>query len=368
MNSLTPGAYQHAVMTVNQLHAQDDIAQDADARAKRQMNDDAIVEYQKEFSRQGYVTPDMITKMDQDQRLTEPGARVALRTFAAQDFGYENIGKFGSVADIVKLGIPGPQGQAVLTPNGVQRASAMLMESRKDPDQAAVNQTKASLINYAKSKLSFEDDTGPVKIRDPKGEAIFNAKFVPQFEAAYDAWTKAGKNPWEMLTQENVDKMMGGLRPKAQMAADKIAAEGGGQVLANAPLPEPPQNVNTDSWHTLLQAPPLMATGQVATPQQYGMALSVLLENPNDQTKEKFNKWFGVKGAMADDVLAKMSGPQAPKPAAPAIASPPAAPAVAPAQQRAADHAESDRLMDVARERDEAVRARSQRERESLVQ
>ena len=96
--------------------------------------------------------------------------------------------------------------------------------SRRDPDQAAVHQTALSLMTYAKNHLSFEEDTGPVKIRDPKGEAIFNAQFVPKFEAALSSWQKGGKDPWQFLTRDNVDKIMEGMRSPAEMARDRLAA------------------------------------------------------------------------------------------------------------------------------------------------
>src|SRR6185503_11239111 len=110
---------------------------------------------------------------------------------------------------ILVAGAPG----GGLTPKGTEQLMKIWQSSKKDIDQAAINQTKSALIQYAKSKLSFDQETlAPgFQLKDPKGAQIFNAQFVPKFEAAYDAWIKAGKNPWEFLNQDNIDKLMVGL-------------------------------------------------------------------------------------------------------------------------------------------------------------
>src|SRR6202034_1414486 len=49
-------------------------------------------------------------------------------------------------------------------------------------------------------------------------------------------------------------------------------------------------------------------------------AIGLLVQNPSDSAKAQFNKWFGAKGAMADDVLNRLgkAPPAPPVPPAPA--------------------------------------------------
>lgn len=340
---------QHAIQFLNHSFTEAQVAAEADTKAKKDASDTAMSGYISGMINGGVATPQMVQQIGSDTSLTAE-AKENLYRFATQDFGFESSTQFGpayssayqriflppddpnkinDASDILKLGTPG----GGLTPRGADRLMKVFSESRKNPDQVAVNSTKSSLIQYAKSKLSFDQETlipGIKPLSDPKGQQVFNAQFIPRFEAAYDAWIKADKNPWEFLTQKNVDQLMEGLRPKAQMAADKVSAQGEvtGEPIANAPLPVAPDGVDQQTWGTVLQRPPVMATGQVATPQQYGAAIAILKETPTADVKTKFNKWFGTKGAMADDVLDKLNpqpakAEQQPTPVAPAAVTAP---------------------------------------------
>jgi hypothetical protein len=375
-------------------HAQ--VAAEADMKAKKDANDNAANGYVSSMMKTG-ANPAMLTAIANDQNLTWE-TKENLQRIATADFGLESTTQFGKayadtykriflppddpnrindVNDILKLGIPGQDNG--LTPRGVAELGKVFMASRKDPDQTAVNQVKSSLINYAKQKLSFDQETlfpGVSPLKDPKGVQVFDAQFVPKFEAAYDSWIKAGKNPWEFLTQDNVDKLMTGMRPKAQMAADRIAAEGQatGEGLPAAPAPPPPEGVAPEVWGDLLKNPPAMATGAVATPKQYGDAIALLQQNPTEDFKAKFNKWFGTKGAMADDILGKLNPKksEAAPAAAPIVVPPPvqSSAAVLPdndiateAQQR---NAEAERLIREGRDRQGAL-AQITRERQARL-
>lgn len=327
---------QHALTENARFFRQAQIATEGDARARREASDGARDAYTTQILTTATTQPAqlsaLVAQIDRDPKLDGP-AKIALHNFATNKFGLDEGAAYGEAypeiyrrillppgdpqrindaTDILTAGAPG----GGLSPKGTERLMQVFTASRKNTDQMAVNQAKASLITYMKNKLSFEDNTGPIKIRDPKGEAIFNGKAVPMFESAYDNWIKEGKNPWEFLTQDNVDKLVGGLRSKSEMAAEKIAAEGGGVQIENAPIPEAPKDANADAWKALLQKPPVMSTGQVATPQQYALAINLLAENPTDKVKAQFNKSFGADGAQADDVLAKLKGEQRPQPAA----------------------------------------------------
>ena len=82
-----------------------------------------------------------------------------------------------------------------------------MQSNRKSVADQAVNQAKAGLIAYAKEKLSFDQEAlaAGLTLKDPKGRQIFNATFIPAFEAAFDSWVKSGKDPWQFLTREQVE-------------------------------------------------------------------------------------------------------------------------------------------------------------------
>lgn len=389
---------QYGMAYLERSFRQAQVAAEADVKAKKDANDNAANTYVSTMMKSG-ANPQMLTAIANDNNLTWE-TKENLQRIATQDFGLESTTQFGKayadtykriflppddpnrindVNDILKLGIPGQDNG--LTPRGVAELGKVFMASRKDPDQTAVNQVKSSLINYAKQKLSFDQETlfpGVSPLKDPKGVQVFDAQFVPKFEAAYDSWIKAGKNPWEFLTQDNVDKLMTGMRPKAQMAADRIAAEGQatGEGLPAAPAPPAPEGVAPEVWGDLLKNPPAMATGAVATPKQYGDAIALLQQNPTEDFKAKFNKWFGTKGAMADDILGKLNPKkeEAKPQAAPIVVPPPQQSSAAAlpdndlateAQQR---NAEAERLIREGRERQGALAQRGQEREARLLQ
>ena len=220
----------------------------------------------------------------------------------------DNPDKINNLSDIVKRGAPGGD----LTGIGVEKLSRVFLASRKDPDQAAVNRSEASLLNYAKGKLSFEEDTGPVKIRDPKGEQIFNAEFIPKFEKGLSDWTAAGKDPWQYLSRENVDKVMSGMRNPADMARDRLLATGeevpGAVEPPNAPIPPAPKDANPSEWSKIMTAPPVASTGHAYTHAAWATVLQRLLEN-GDKAVPDFDEKFGKFGMSGADYLERMKRP-----------------------------------------------------------
>lgn len=132
-----------------------------------------------------------------------------------------------------------------LTLQGADVLSGVLSRVAKSPDERAIATTESSFLAYAKRKLSFEDDTGPVKIRDPKGEDIFNAQFIPMFERGLADARQTGKpqDVQNYLSRDNIDKMLGGLRSQTDMAKDRLNALGISDQPVEAPgtpIPPPP--------------------------------------------------------------------------------------------------------------------------------
>ena len=314
-----------AVQYVNQTYAQAQIAAEADSRAKKEANDKAAGDFvTRILNRQDVVN--IIPSIANDPNL-DYHTKLALQGVAEKHLGsdvssaadqygpgfwaaYKQVnaapGEEGRITDYSQLlRMAGPEGGGALTLAGVEKLNSMMKENRKNPDAAAINTSKTGLINYAKGKLSFEQDLGPVKIADPKGQAIFNAQFIPKFEAAYAKWVGEGKNPWDFLTQENVDKLMTGMRSKDQMAQDRMKATGeaGTTEEKNAPLPPAPEGVDNKAWSNVVAKPPMLATGKEASKAQWGQALGILLQNPTPNTVAYFNKHFAADGYDGNEIL-----------------------------------------------------------------
>lgn len=244
--------------------------------------------------------------------------------------GPDSPDRITSASQILELGQPG----GGLSIKGVDRLMKIYGEVRNqklgENDPTSVNQAKVSLLQYAKSKLSFEQDTGPVKIRDPKGEAIFNARFIPKFEAAYNEWIKQGKDPWQFLNQDNVDNLMNGMRSKAEMQQDRIAATGeatGEGANPNAPqaVPPAPEGVKPEDWATVIGKPPTTASGRPWPLANWAAAVNDLRSNPAPDRIKAFDEHFAPAGITAKDVLTKLRGPGALGGTLPAEATSPAA-------------------------------------------
>jgi hypothetical protein len=181
-------------------------------------------------------------------------------------------------------------------------------------DKGATEKIVNSFLTYAKKQLSFEEDNGFIKIRDPKGEAIFNSEFVPLFvRRVSDLQTDAEKTGDhskldKFLTRENVGKMVQSFRNPGEMAADKIAATGqtGGEPEPpNLPLPAAPEGIDANGWRGVVANPPNTPQGRM-THTNWAGALTTLAGNPTPQVKAAFNKWYGGAGLDADQALRKM--------------------------------------------------------------
>jgi hypothetical protein len=302
-----------AISDINRQFSEAQIAAEADARAKKDANDTAMNGYVSKIMTTGMATPAMMAQVSADPHLTAE-AKENLFRFATNDFGFEATSQFGDAYSELysRLFLPPDDPKRIndqneilvaaspgggLTPRGADRLLKVYAASRKDPDQAAVNQTKAHLIDYARSKLSFDQEMlvpGLKPLADPKGAEIFNAKFIPKFESAYDAWVKAGKNPWDFLTQENVDKLMGGLRSKSEMAMDRISAQGEavGDRQQEGPTPLAPRGIDPTQWNKLMATRPIMQNGQPLPAQNWAQAIAILRSEPSELRIRQFNQHF----------------------------------------------------------------------------
>lgn len=209
-----------------------------------------------------------------------------------------------------------------LTTRGLNDIAARLRLAQKDIDRHSVEQRITNRLQEAKQKLSFEEDTGPIKIRDPKGELAYH-QFVDEFlkgiDAEMAAAVESGKRDGidKFLSRENVNAMMREFRKPEDMARDRISAMGGAEPeAANAPLPPVPQGFNDSGWKSLMVNPP------VANHAAWGKAIEILASDPSPVMQATFDHTYGVAGYTAKDVLRKLQSGQTPSAPQPSSALP----------------------------------------------
>jgi len=216
------------------------------------------------------------------------------------------------IADLTQLlQRAGPGGDLTLA--GVEKLGQVMQQNQKSVSDQSVNTTKIGLLNYAKSKLSFDQEMlfpGMKPLSDPAGAQAFNATFVPKFEAAYDQWVKAGKNPWEFLTKDNVDKLMQGIRSPSEMAAARIAATSEPTEIPEGPPPPPPEGINPAAWNGVLADRP-KANGAPYPLDAWIKVVEMLRKDPSPRNIKLFDEsQFGRAGFRGAEILGKLGGNQ----------------------------------------------------------
>jgi Transglycosylase SLT domain len=324
---------EHAFHEINRQIAEQQIMDQANEKAKKDANDKAA---------NGYVTrilngesSGLIKQIANDPALqwqTKDHLVEAVKRYSGNDaeaathaYGPGFWGAYKAVTaapgDPSRISDPmqllkraGPDGDLTLA--GVQKLHQTMIESQKSVNDAAVHTTKVGLLNYARSKLTFDQETmAPgFALKDQKGVQIFEGQFIPKFEAAFDQWTKDGKNPWDFLTQKNIDPMVEGLRPKAQMAMDRLAASGeaapANQAGQEEQVPPPPEGVGSNLWKKAISERPLRADGNKVPAAIWAKAITMLRSDPSPQVKKEFDQYFARSGVTANQILEKLDDEQ----------------------------------------------------------
>lgn len=127
--------------------------------------------------------------------------------------------KLTDYSDVLKM-----LSEGKLTPQGEAAVKSYMVGMRKDATSAGVMNTKAHMLAEAKRYLTYEDASDPYSIKDPIGQKIFNERFVPMFEQQFDKWISDGKDPFEFLNQNSMEKMYKGLRSEEQKNKDYLSA------------------------------------------------------------------------------------------------------------------------------------------------
>ncbi len=390
--ALNANERRHAEVRVNQTIASNQIAMEATKAAEKAASDGAADSYIQRMLKGDYPTPQEIandprfgtdwhtrkTIGEMAEKTAEEGAQGATKHYGTGFWqAYQAIlaepdapDRISDKSQLFARAKPGGD----LTLAGVQKLSGVMDSSRKSVDDKAVHAAKVGLINYAKSKLSFDQEfmfPGAPPLRDPKGQQIFNARFIPQFEAAFDQWVKAGKNPWEFLTEENVDKLTAGMRSKSEMAAARLK-ETGETGDKSAAEPPPPQGIDAKMWAGLMkQEMPMTASGEPMSRRAFANKIGQLLANPTPEMIAAFDSSrFGKIGLSGAAIVKNLTG----KPVAGAAE---VAPTVKPAVQAEPERASSilsEKLppdtaeYNAARARARADMAKRAAERETLAQ
>ena len=322
---LTPKAKEIAIHNITQSMAAEQVAEAAQEKAKKDANESASGEYTTAIL-QGHLDG-MIDKIAIDPRLT-PETKFHLAAavekyakngiFDKQKFGDGFSGAYkdvvsepdapGHISDVNQLYRRAAEG-GDLTLDGAHKLADVMRVIRKSPDAAGLHTTKSAMLAYAKQQLTFDEEASPNPLippkRDPKGLLIYNSKFIPKFEAAYDKWVQSGKDPYEFLTKENVDKLSDGMRSRKDRAKDELEALGGigEKTLA---IPPAPEGFDEGKWQ--------LEVGQTAhgySPQLWGKIIEKLASQPTKEAMDYFDKTFGPRGARKAAEILKSFGKEA---------------------------------------------------------
>ena len=334
--NLTPAARQHALEYVNQTISAQQISDQATAQQQELASQKAANNYTTQIlesvSNGKGLDPGIAQSIAADPNL-KADAKMALFDYTLRVTGNEKAigygpgymdaynkilapyGTAGKITDATTiLQMAGPGGP--ITPTGAQALIQTLSQSQSGIDGAGIANAKASVLNYAKSKLSFDGVgmPGGFQLKDPNGERAFDATFVPQFEASYNAWVKSGKDPMQFLQNtSNIDGMIAKIRPPSQFNADQMAAMGGTMAppasAGPQPIPTPPTTVkDPGGWQKWMQQPPETQNGPIPV-NQWSAAVSMLMQNPT-QNIPLFDKTFGPYGYDGAEIVAQLSNAQ----------------------------------------------------------
>jgi hypothetical protein len=337
--TMTPQARDAAVRTIDQTLTMRQIADQSTENSRVALNNQAATQYTRQIltaqNNNGVLDPAILNQIINDPRITDPQTLTTLTALARAAVGdTKTLGYGPAYTDMMKrilLPYGDPQKisdptqilQAVpqqqLTLDGADSLIKTLQDSQSGIDGAGIAEAKASVLAYAKSKLYFGDEVlpGGMQMKDPAGERAYDAQFVPQFEAAYNAWTKAGKDPMSFLSDTAaVDAMINRIRPPAQVAQDRIAALNGltgdesdqtPGVPQNAPAPPPPAGVASDKWTAVVSDTPGSGANKWSQG-AWGQALELLLSDPK-KYGPYFDAKFGQDGYSADQIVQQLMAP-----------------------------------------------------------
>jgi hypothetical protein len=253
----------HALTWVAQEDTAAQVAEAADAKARKQASDTAANGYLSHLMN-GQYNANTIPQIANDPNLTWETKNHLwdiIQTHAKREAAGDSA-KFGDgyYDALQKLILPNGDpnristlGQLLarggangdLTAEGITKLSGF-MGGLARPEGAADLAMQKAAIDYGKHNLSFEADYGTFKLPDPKGEDAFKVGFLPAFYQTYQKGIDAGKTPSQLLSKDSpdfiVDKLIAAYkRTPAQEMRDRMNA--GVEVSASGATPTIPKPV-----------------------------------------------------------------------------------------------------------------------------
>lgn len=187
-----------------------------------------------------------------------------------------------------------------LTIHGVQQLKRMMGDLRSKPEKAVEQKVIAGQLAYAASKLN------PLGMKTGPGAEVYNSTFIPAFYSRYNAWVKAGKDPYEFLSKENTDKLVKEISDKNKIAQDRVTAGVEDKKPAGEKrdviLPAP-TGIDQTKWNETIMARPNAKDGGPVSALKWSKAVKLLMSDPSPQMRSAFTKEFGVD---ADKLLGGM--------------------------------------------------------------
>lgn len=350
---------QHAFQRLGQIYQEQDLATEQTQRMKKARSDQAYGGYTQR-ALNGEMGPGILRQIANDPSLlpetkwTLSNAITAESKRQGEDREAKNFGSgYARTLSAITAGPDDPSRisdptqvlhmvhDGSLTLAGADKLIGAMRLGARSADDHAVEVARAGVIKSMHEKMSFESPE--IHLRDRTGESAFNERFVPQYEAGFDKWVKAGKDPWDYVNDtKSAEALADRLRSKRSMDADRLQAlDHGGEVPATMapnpftpdsaagvngqgppasppaaataparppqPTPPSPPATNPEGWAAIAQAPPVASDGQPWPVTNWAGAVAALKANPTEANRRAFDRRFGPAGYRADDVLQRLA-------------------------------------------------------------
>jgi GH24 family phage-related lysozyme (muramidase) len=218
--------------------------------------------------------------------------------------------RIGDIADIYKAEANGD-----ITAKGTDKLIPTLANIRKSTSEYGEARMVSNAFDFAKRHLSYQDDSGFVKIKDAKGEDLYDTQFTNIFLGQLDTWKAEGKpsSQFPLFDQKKLGEFIETLRPKRQMDLERLNALGDTTGdTSKLPPPPPPSGVNPEGWNKLVAQPPGQLNNYV-----WANKVAQLAADPKTNVPLWNASKFGKAGIRGEDVLSQIGvnyeGPQKPE-------------------------------------------------------
>jgi hypothetical protein len=323
--NLSDGERRHALQTIHQLSAAEEIAEHASEKAKKEMNDVAADQFAQAALAGKFEG--LVEAISSDPRLNDWHTRASLvgyvraeakRQATGEDEGYGkgyaaiyhrvvaqpgDPDRIADPAEIYRLADEG----GPLTGNGAAKLAAVLREIKR-PEGASAHTTFSQIMNEAKKEVSFEQIYGDYKIPDIAGERNYAYRIFPEMQQRFDRLMRDGGDTQKFFLDlpQEVRKMRDSLRSPTEAARDRMAALNQAGNAEGGTIAPPPPHVDAEKWRQIAAAPPLAPSGKPFKTTIWGDALTMLAVTATPKYVEQFDKSaFGqsYKGKEILDML-----------------------------------------------------------------